>query len=146
MGGHERREVSPCTTTTYTLDVQLKDGQHEYRDATIQVTGNCAGVAVPTDLFLDYHVAGTPLAAGLSTVISYTVSNPGLVRVDGLSLMFDPGLSPTQRITLESGLGLSPGDQLNAADPFAWPAAGTYHTRLEIGGSPVSKTLTVEVQ
>jgi len=100
---------------------------------------------MPAELFLDYRVAGTPLAAGLSTVISYTVSNRGAARVDGLSLMFDPDISPTQSLTLESGLGLNPGDQLNAAYPFAWPTSGTYHTRLEIGGSPVSKTLTVEV-
>ena len=146
LGGHESREVAPCADTVYTLDVQLKNGQHEYRDAGLQVTGRCADDGAPDGLSLDYRAAGVPLAVGLSTVISYTLSNAGPERVDGLSLTFDPGISPTQLVTIERGLGFNPGDQLEAAFSFAWPAAGTYQTRFEVEGGLVSRTLSIEVR
>jgi hypothetical protein len=38
VGSHQ---TCPCTPETHTLDVLLRDGSHEARTLTIQVTGSC---------------------------------------------------------------------------------------------------------
>ncbi len=40
--GVDSRQVCPCSSETHTLDVLLRDGRHDIRTITINVTGSCA--------------------------------------------------------------------------------------------------------
>ena len=47
--GVDSRQVCPCTPETHTLEVLLRDGSHDVRTLTINVTGSCVTPTPPRD-------------------------------------------------------------------------------------------------
>ena len=129
IGGRETREVSPCSTTNYTLDVQLWDGSHVYHDVVVEVIGSCPDQENP-DLSVDYSVYPIQLIAGQPAVISYTVFNRGEDGADEFDVVFGPGITSSQRITVRSDLNLASAYGLKSSYSYTWPISGVFQTTL----------------
>jgi hypothetical protein len=129
IGGRETREVSPCSTTNYTLDVQLRDGNHVYHDVVVDVIGSCPDQENP-DLSVDYSVHPIQLIAGQPAVISYTVLNRGEDGANVFDVVFGPGITSSQRITVRSDLNLASAYGLKSSYSYTWPISGVFQTTL----------------
>ena len=134
IGGRETRGVAPCSTTNYTLDVQLRDGKHVYYNVMVNVVGSCPTQGYP-DLSVDYSVQPVQLVAGRPAVISYTVLNRGEDGADDFDVVFGPGIAPSQRITVRNDLTLALGYRLRSSYSYTWPISGVFQTTLWVDGA-----------
>jgi hypothetical protein len=130
VGGQMDLEVAPCFPTTYTLDVQMKDGTHGYTNVPIDVVGVCA---TPTpNLVVDYALSPANPKGGKPSQLFYSVVNQGEGRAIGFDLVFSAGITTMQTITLERTLSLNPGEQITATRRLVWSPSGVYSTTLAV--------------
>jgi pSer/pThr/pTyr-binding forkhead associated (FHA) protein len=128
VGGRMDLDIAPCFPTTYTLDVQMKDGTHGYTNVPINVVGACATPA--PNLVVDYALSPANPKGGKPSALFYSVVNQGDGRTIGFDLVFSVGITAMQTITLERTLSLSPGEQITATRRLSWSPAGVYSTTL----------------
>lgn len=140
LGGQTSREVSPCSTTNYTLDVQLRDGKHVYQNVKINVTGVCPGQN-HADLSIQYNIVPAQVVVGQPVVISYTVFNKGTAGADDFDVVFSPGTIESRRMRINSGLSLSPGYGLMSTYSYTWPISGVFQTNLLIDSNNLIEEL-----
>ena len=131
VGGRDDREIAPCAPTTYTMDAQMKDGQHEYRTLAIDVTGSCPAPAQP-GLAVSYTFTPTQGVVGKPVTVLYSIENTGTIPVEGFNLVFDPGVVPAQEGILEQERSLNLGEGFSSMNSYTWSAAGTYSTSLHL--------------
>jgi hypothetical protein len=131
IGGREVREVAPCSSANYTLDVQLRDGKHVYRNIVVDVVGTCSNQDHP-DLSVEYVLEPAQLSVGQTGVISYTVTNLGDGPAADVCVTFDPGLSAAGALTVVENLRLDAGYGMRATYTHTWPISGVFQTMLKV--------------
>jgi len=134
VGGRQILEISPCVSTTYTLDVQLRTGEHVYQNVAVEVIGACSTGGYP-DLTIDFAVAPSRLFAGQPAVISYTVMNLGNETAHGFDIEFRPGLFVSEPMKFLDGLELAPGYALQATYSYTWPVSGVHQALIRVDGA-----------
>ena len=134
VGGRATKDVAPCRTTDYVLDVQLKDGTHVYQTVTIKVHGACPTPASP-DLSIVGEIVPDQLQVGESVVISYTVLNQGDAVANGFDVVFTPDISATQVLTVADGLALDAGYGLRSVFSYTWSISGVFESLLWVDAS-----------
>ena len=134
VGGCGVLEIAPCISTTYTLDVQFRSGEHVYQNVAVEVLGSCAGEDYP-DLTIDFTVAPVPLFMDQPSEISYTVLNLGNETARGFNVVFNPGPFVSSPIMLMDGFELAPGYGLKSSYSYTWPVSGVYQALIRVDGT-----------
>ncbi len=131
VGGNQVLEISPCMSTTYTLDVQLRTGEHVYQNVTVEVSGRCGSDVYP-DLIIDFSVTPSPVRVGQPAVVSYTVMNLGDETAKGFDVVFRPGLFAPEPLRVMVGLELAPGYALQSVYSYTWPISGVHEALIRV--------------
>jgi len=122
--GDGSRQVCPCTPETHTLEVVLRDGSHEVRTLTIDVTGSCV-TPTPTP---DTVPPPVPQPIGPGT----TDENRPESTSCPLTLRWNPVSDPSGVVYNVTVIRQSYGGN--------WELVGSWYgltaTELEIGGDP----------
>lgn len=131
VGGNQVLEISPCMSTTYTLDVQMRTGDHVYQNVAVEVSGTCGSDIYP-DLTIDFSVAPLPVRMGQPAVVSYTVMNLGDETAKGFDVVFRPGQFAPEPVKVRSALELAPGYALQAVYTYTWPVSGVHEALIRV--------------
>jgi len=83
VAGVDSRRTCPCSPETHTLDVVLRDGSHQIRRLTINVTGSCVTPAPGPQPTIKFWADATTIPAGSCTTIHWETANVQAVYFDG---------------------------------------------------------------
>ncbi len=98
-----------CSTTTFTLDALLPNGQHQYQSVTVNVNGNCNNNNSDLEI-RSYSVDNSNPQAGQTVRFHLRIKNDGGSQATGFDVIWRPTGSSGYR-TVASNLDLNSGDE-----------------------------------
>ncbi len=116
-----------CEDQTFTLDAQLKDGQHRHQTVTVNVRGGCDRRAdiVMKSLSADH----TTVHKGQIVHFSARMKNEGQRDANNFAVGWDPG-NGAGFIIVAADLDVDHGDDRTVTWTYAYPATGSFHSRV----------------